>query len=159
MPKKVRNERPLEKDSASKVGGPICAVQSCRIPDCDIERLATEQRQKAKAKDRKAQARASSKATAKAKEAAQKRAQTTRSAVFAAARKGEAAKVKKGIWEDDVDAAGGEVLDGHLLFVPSMPSDLKETLLHIATKKGDAELVVWLDSHSKSIYPCRRHSF
>jgi len=38
-------------------------------------------------------------------------AQTKRSQVFANARKGNSETVKKGIWEDCVDAAGGEILD------------------------------------------------
>ncbi len=35
--------------------------------------------------------------------------QALRSVVFAAARAGNATKVKAGVWEDDVDAAGGEI--------------------------------------------------
>lgn len=72
-----------------------------------------------------------------------------RSAVFNAARAGDASKVKKGVWEDDVDAAGGEVKRGCERFVSSPPKDPQETLLHIAARNGDADLVEWLDAHSK----------
>ena len=68
--------------------------------------------------------------------------------MFAAARNGDAEAVKKGVYEDDVDAAGGEVKLGHDEFVKVVPKDRKETLLHIAAKRGDAELVEWLCSHS-----------
>lgn len=89
----------------------------------------------------------------KSEQAARKRmqnSQTTRSAVFAAARAGHTEKVKKGIWEDSVDAAGGEVRDGCQEFVKSPPKDPKEALLHIVAKTGDLNLVEWLDSHSAS---------
>ena len=76
-----------------------------------------------------------------------KEAQTIRSSVFAAARAGNAAKVKKGIWENAVDAAGGEVKNGSGDFIKDHPVDAKETLLHIASAIGDLELVKWLDSH------------
>ena len=68
--------------------------------------------------------------------------------MFSAARQGDNEKVKKGVWEDEVDAAGGEVRIGCDSFVKSMPADKSETLLHIATRRGDAELVEWLDTHS-----------
>lgn len=80
----------------------------------------------------------------------QQQVQTMRSAVFAAARRGDAAKVRKGVWEDGVDAAGGEVKIGHEQFMKVPPADVKETLVHIAAKRGDAELVAWLNSHSKA---------
>ena len=76
------------------------------------ERKAAEARQKAKASNKKAKAEASRKtAETKAREQLE-RSQTLRSAVFAAARSGDAQNVKKGIYEDHVDAAGGEVADG-----------------------------------------------
>jgi hypothetical protein len=56
--------------------------------------------------------------------------------------------VKKGVWEDEVDAAGGEVKTGCEEYVTS-PKDRKETLLHIAARNGDFELVEWLDAHGK----------
>ncbi|KAM0748721.1 hypothetical protein T439DRAFT_349413 [Meredithblackwellia eburnea MCA 4105] len=45
---------------------------------------------------------------------AQRQAQERRSAVFASARKGENSLVKKGVWEDNVSASGGEFVDGHV---------------------------------------------
>ncbi|KAI0320718.1 hypothetical protein OF83DRAFT_1047475, partial [Amylostereum chailletii] len=71
-----------------------------------------------------------------------------RSEVFAAARRNDPERVKKGVWEDEVDAAGGEVKVGHGEFVKKMPVDRKETLLHIAAKHGDASLVEWLNAHN-----------
>lgn len=69
----------------------------------------------------------------------------------------DATKVKKGVWEDNVDAAGGEVKRGCEAFVTHSPADPKETLLHIAAKNGDAELVQWLEAHSKSVCYSVRH--
>lgn len=69
--------------------------------------------------------------------------------MFAAARGGNAAEVRKGVWEQAVDAAGGEVKTGSDSYVKSPPKDPKETLMHIAAKQGDVELVEWLDAHSK----------
>lgn len=57
--------------------------------------------------------------------------------------------MKKGVWEDAVDAAGGEVTTGGAQFVQAPPSDPQETLLHIAARNGDHALVKWLDEHSK----------
>jgi hypothetical protein len=79
--------------------------------------------------------------------------QITRSAIFAAARAGYAEKVMTGIWENGMDAAGGEIRPGCEDFVQSSPQDLKQTLLHIATKHGDGSLVEWLDTHSKVTLP------
>lgn len=42
------------------------------------------------------------------------KAQANRAAVFAAAKRGDASAVKRGIWEDNVDAAGVERLPGYL---------------------------------------------
>lgn len=55
--------------------------------------------------------------------------------------------MKKGIWENDVDAAGGEVKSGHEDFVYTVPKDPKETLLHIAVRNGNLDLVDFLDKH------------
>ncbi|KAI6005682.1 hypothetical protein EDD15DRAFT_2150432, partial [Pisolithus albus] len=71
-----------------------------------------------------------------------------RSAAFAAARAGDAQRVKKAIWEDSVDPAGGEVKLGCDSFIEVQPQDPTETLLHIATQNGDVDLVKWLDAHS-----------
>ncbi|PBK92937.1 hypothetical protein ARMGADRAFT_929738 [Armillaria gallica] len=76
------------------------------------------------------------------------KAQALRSAVFAAARAGNATKVKAGVWEDDADAAGGEIKRDCEKFVSQKPRDPQETLLHIAALKGDHELVTWLDAHN-----------
>lgn len=59
--------------------------------------------------------------------------------------------MKKGIWEDNVDAAGGEVKIGSEEFfnLEDLPKDPHETLLHIAASKGNKELVEWLVNHSK----------
>lgn len=56
--------------------------------------------------------------------------------------------MKKGIWEDQVEADGGEVKHGCEEFVKQKPKDSKETLLHIAAWMGQAELVEWLDRRS-----------
>jgi hypothetical protein len=112
------------------------------------EKEEREQRQKAKKANKKGEAEASRKKAEGAARAQQQRAQTLRSATFAAARAGDAAKVKKGVWEDNVDAAGGEVKKGCEGFVTKAPTDPKETLMHIAVKNGDADLVQWLDAHS-----------
>ena len=77
------------------------------------------------------------------------RGQALRSATFAAARVGDVEKVKKGVYVDEVDASGGEMKRGGEEFIKHVPEDSKETLLHIAAKRGDAGLVAWLDSHSK----------
>ena len=122
-----------------------------------LERLEAEKRQKKKIEAKKAQAEAVRKSSEERAKLLLQAAQTIRSSVFAAAREGDAAKVKKGIWEDAVDAAGGEVKDGKSAkFVKDHPVDAKETLLHIASASGDFELVKWLDSHGT--YRSFRHS-
>ncbi|KAJ7940426.1 hypothetical protein B0H13DRAFT_2396139 [Mycena leptocephala] len=112
------------------------------------ERAEAEERQKAKVEAKKAQAETQrSKAEAKAR-TLQQQAQSKRSAVFSAARAGKQDKVKTGVWEDGVDAAGGEVKTSCDAFVKTAPKDPQETLLHIAARNGDTELVKWLDAHS-----------
>lgn len=114
-----------------------------------VERKAAEERQKAKASKKKSQAEASRK-TAESKVKAQlERSQNLRSAVFAAARNGDRKAVKKGVYEDHVDAAGGEVKRDCDNFVKSKPRDPSETLSHIAAAHGDVDLVEWLDTHGK----------
>lgn len=84
-------------------------------------------------------------------------AQEKRSTIFAAARAGNNDVVKKGVWEEGVDPTGGEVNTGCEAFVTKMPDDPKETLLHIAAKQGNLDMVDWLQSHSKRIESmCRR---
>ncbi|KAJ7905725.1 hypothetical protein B0H14DRAFT_2661321 [Mycena olivaceomarginata] len=112
------------------------------------ERVAAEERQKAKVEAKKAQAEAQRSKAENAARTLQQQAQTKRSAVFAAARAGKQDKVKTGVWENDVDAAGGEVKAGCDAFVKTAPKDPQETLLHIAARNGDKELVEWLDAHS-----------
>lgn len=80
-----------------------------------------------------------------------RRSQEMRSAIFAAARQGDTERVKKGIWEDDVDPDGGEIKRGCEEFVKNKPKDLSETLLHIAARLGNAELVEWLDKRGELI--------
>lgn len=115
------------------------------------ERLKAEERQKKKVEAKKAQLEANRKSSEERTKEILRSAQNIRSSVFSAARKGQSDLVKKGVWEDGIDAAGGEIKPGCSTFVNSTPSDLQETLLHIATKNGDLGLVKWLDSHSK---PC-----
>lgn len=109
--------------------------------------MEAERRQKNRIEAKKAQAEAVRKSSEERAKLLLQQAQTIRSSVFAAAREGDFAKVKKGIWEDAVDAAGGEVKLGSAEFVKNHPRDAKETLLHIASTSGDFELVKWLDSH------------
>ena len=112
-----------------------------------LERKAAEARQKNKASKKRAQAEVSRK-TAETKAKAQlERSQNLRSAVFSAARNGDSKSVKKSIYEDHVDAAGGEVKRDCGAFVKSMPRDPCETLSHIAAARGDVDLVEWLDTH------------
>lgn len=114
-----------------------------------IDRREAEIRQKQKASTKKAQAEASRKsATDKARIQLEKQ-QTLRSSVFSAARCGEVDRVKKGIWEDNVDAAGGEVKKGCEEFIKVPLNHPLETLMHIIVLRGDVELVKWLDTHGE----------
>lgn len=110
-----------------------------------IERKAAEARQKAKASTKKAQAEASRKAAEDKARTLLERSQALRSAVFSAARRGDAEQVKKGVYEDHVDAAGGEAKRDASVKPP--PKDPLETLSHIAAGHGDANLLEWLDTH------------
>lgn len=78
-------------------------------------------------------------------QAALRERQRIRSAVFTAARAGDAVAVRKGVYEDSVDAAGPEAL-------PNSPVEIKskDALLHIAVAKQDLDLVSWLIDHSTS---------
>ncbi|KAE9409541.1 DnaJ-domain-containing protein [Gymnopus androsaceus JB14] len=116
--------------------------------DRQQERLAAEERQKAKISQKKAKANAKRQKAEDAARAQREKVQNNRSTVFRAAREGNAQEVKKGIWENNVDAAGGEVVPGHEEFIVTMPEDSQETLLHIAARNGDSDLVEWLDTHS-----------
>ncbi|KAF9075149.1 hypothetical protein BDP27DRAFT_1286475 [Rhodocollybia butyracea] len=119
--------------------------------DRQKEREAAEQRQKAKSGQKKAKANAQRQQAEDAARAHREKVQEKRSAVFQAARAGNAQEVKKGVWENNVDAAGGEVKHGHEEFVKNTPKDPQETLLHIAAQQGDADLVSWLDNHSAEV--------
>lgn len=115
-----------------------------------LERREADERQRMKASAKKAEAETSRKNAEKKARALQEQLQTTRSKTFAAARRGDASAVRKGVWEDNVDAASGEVRKGADALVKSPPADPKQTLLHIAAKNGDADLVEWLASHGES---------
>lgn len=112
------------------------------------ERKEAEQRKREKSASKKAEAEVRRRKAAESLEAQQRRSQTLRSAAFTAARAGDTQQVKKAIWEDSVDPAGGEVKLGCESFVKEQPQDPTETLLHIATQNGDVDLVKWLDAHS-----------
>lgn len=142
--RKSRQEQ-LESQARRKQEG--IARKARQEMEREQERLEAEKRQKNKVEAKKAQAEAVRKSSEERAKLLLRQAQTIRSSVFAAAREGNSAKVKKGIWEDTVDAAGGEVKPGSTEFVKNHPRDPKETLLHIASTSGDLELVEWLDSH------------
>ncbi|KAF5389840.1 hypothetical protein D9757_003696 [Collybiopsis confluens] len=115
------------------------------------ERAEAEERQKAKKGEKKAKAKVQRQQAQDSARARREKIQTNRSAVFRAARQGDAAQVKKAVWEDNVDAAGGEVKTGYEEFVKIMPKDPQETLLHIAARHGDSDLVQWLEEHGAEI--------
>lgn len=112
-----------------------------------VDRREAEERQKAKTSKKKVQAEATRKAAEDKARAQQERVQTRRSAVFAAARKGDIDAVKKAVWEDEVDAAGGEIKTGCDAFAKIKPTDPRDTLSHIAASNGNVILVEWLDTH------------
>lgn len=105
-------------------------------------------RQKEKTKRKRERAKQELQAAAKVLASQQESVQGLRSKVFAAARNGNADVVKKGVWEQDVDPSGGEIKPGCDHLVRQKPSDPRETLLHIAARHGDKELLEWLGSHS-----------
>ena len=108
---------------------------------------------------KKAQAEASRKSAENKAKAQLERSQTLRSAVFTAARAGDAQKVKKGVYEDHVDAAGGEIKRGCDAFVKAPPKNRSETLSHIAAERGDSALFEWLDTHGKPhIFPYEKYT-
>lgn len=112
--------------------------------------MEAEIRRKQKSQRKKAQAEANRKSSEERTRVLMKKAQENRSAVFDAARKGEGERVKRGIQQDGVDAAGGEIKPGCVDFVKTFPEDPMETLMHISATKGDLDLIKWLDSHSAS---------
>ncbi|KAJ3507934.1 hypothetical protein NLJ89_g6030 [Agrocybe chaxingu] len=150
--KRDGNKKPLpEKSEPQESGSKVtCAVTSL-LPLGSlvvIERLDAERRQREKFEAKKAQAEAARKSSEERARALLQKAQEKRTSVFAAARRGNAEKVKKGVWEDGVDATGGEIKPDCASFVQTPPKDLQETLLHVAAMKGDVDLIKWLDSHS-----------
>ena len=113
------------------------------------ERKEAEARKHKKATAKKAQAEASRQSAKNTALQQQQRTQILRSETFAAARRSDSNKVKKGIWEDGVDAAGGEIKRGGEEFVKTIPKDPQETLMHISARNGDADLLQWLVAHSE----------
>lgn len=148
----VRNKRQSAKRSKHACAKKVCLLGGASESQLHgtVERKEAEERQRAKAASKKVEAESRRRQAAETAQAQQQRTQTLRSAAFAAARAGDAKLVKKSIWEDSVDPAGGEVKMGCEKFIGKQPQDPKETLLHIATQKGDVELVEWLNDHSRS---------
>ena len=109
-------------------------------------------RQKEKAKRKREKAKQDLQTAAKVLASQRENMQALRSKVFAAARNGDADAVKKGVWEQDVDPSGGEVKPGCDRLVRQKPSDPRETLLHIAARRGDKDLLEWLGSHSLFLF-------
>ena len=113
-------------------------------------------RQKEKAERKREKAKQDRQSASKVLASQRERMQALRSKVFAAARDGDADAVRKGVWEQDVDPAGGEIKPGCDHLVRQKPADPRETLLHIAARRGDKELVEWLGSHSLFLFSrCR----
>ncbi|OCB85935.1 hypothetical protein A7U60_g7069 [Sanghuangporus baumii] len=112
------------------------------------DRAEAEERQKQRILNKRARAEAAKQEAARKALLQRQQMQQKRSAVFAAARCGDAEAVKKGIWEDSVDAAGGEIRPGCEEFVPRPPQDTSETLLHLAAANRNVELVEWLVNHN-----------
>ena len=113
-------------------------------------------RQKEKAERKREKAKQDRQSAAKVLASQREKMQALRSKVFAAARNGNADAVKKGVWEQDVDPSGGEIKPGCDSLVRRKPADAHETLLHIAARRGDKDLVEWLGSHSLFPSSCCR---
>ncbi|KAI0637017.1 hypothetical protein C8Q77DRAFT_1095585 [Trametes polyzona] len=145
---RLRKAREDQERAAERRAQEEAARKANQEKQRERERRDAEERQRQKAFAKKAEAEASRRNAEQKARAQQEKLQATRSKVFAAARRGDASAVKKGIWEDNVDAAGGELRRGAEAFVKSLPVDPKQTLLHIVAKKGDADLVEWLTAHS-----------
>jgi hypothetical protein len=112
------------------------------------ETRAAEERRKHKAEAKRVEVEALRTSAAQTLRSQQQKSQMVRCNVFAAARRGDAEQVRKGVWEDGVDAAGGEVKPGMEEFVRVPPKDPRQTLLHLAVVHGDVGLIEWLDRHS-----------
>ena len=124
------------------------AARAAKIYEREEEAREAANRKAAKANKKKAENEERVKKDAERVKNAKLQAQVKRSQVFTNARKGDSEAVKKGIWEDCVDASGGEILDTEELEGFAQPADSKETLLHIAAGLGDNALVEWLVDHS-----------
>lgn len=111
-------------------------------------------RQKEKTERKREKAKQDRQSASKVLASQREKMQDLRSKVFAAARKGDADAVRKGVWELDVDPSGGEIKPGCDHLVRQKPTDPRETLLHIAARHGDKDLVEWLGSHS--LFPLSR---
>jgi len=113
--------------------------------------VAERKEQRRRKKDRRAKAQQEQKETAKEMRRASQR---KRSEIFRMARSGDAEGVQRGIWEQNVDAAGQECLVGmedDPAFLDSRGDadyGLKETFLHIFARRGDLDMVKWLVDHS-----------
>lgn len=110
-------------------------------------------RKKEKAERKREKAKQDRQSAAKVLASQQEKIQALRSKVFAAARKGDADTVKKGVWEQDVDPSGGEIKSDCDHLVRQKPTDPQETLLHIAARLGNKDLLEWLGSHSVLSFP------
>lgn len=143
----------LEKAAAHRQAqqqlGVYCLIHLEQYLTAITEKFLAEEKKEQDAKKKKVKAETNRSAAAKSAQDSKQRRQTLRSAVFAAARSGDSAKVKKGIWEDQVDAAGGEIAPGCEKLVQKKPQDSSETLMHIAVQRDDKDLLEWLDSHSE----------
>lgn len=126
------------------------AAKASKVYERKEEARKAANRKAAKANKKKAENEERLKKNAEHVKNAKLQAQTKRSHIFTNARKGDSEAVKRGIWEDCVDAAGGEILDAEGLEGFAQPADPKETLLHIAARLGDEILVEWLVDHSAS---------
>ncbi|KAF8077828.1 hypothetical protein FPV67DRAFT_1463152 [Lyophyllum atratum] len=111
-----------------------------KIREREQERKAAEERQRFKLLNKKADAESQRQKDAQTIRMRQERSQMIRSAVFAAARVGDTKKVEK-------------VKDGcqDLVELPHNDSDPLETLLHIAARLGNRDLVEWLDGHGAEL--------
>ena len=151
VPETRPTARLIRRGNANRVRAILLSTKlRCRSDLGTPERREAEKRQRAKASAKKAEAEASRKTAQQKARAQQEQAQNVRSKVFEAARRKDAAAVKKGVYEDNVDASGGELRQGSESLAKKTPVDPKETLLHIAAKHGDVDLVQWLDSHGMS---------
>ncbi|KAG6851252.1 hypothetical protein H0H93_011688 [Arthromyces matolae] len=126
-------------------------LKARRENEREQERREAEERHKIKTSDKKVAAEARRQKDQEAMRVRLETAQKTRSAVFKAARNKDVDRVQRGIWEEHVDAAGGEVKDGCHDLVQIAPRDPQETLLHIAAGHGDHDLVKWLDGHGAEL--------